>query len=200
GRAAEVIRSTPAPVAELVRAGRARELRGIGPGIEGRLRELVETGDIQELVELERSLAPELIGLGRLLGIGAKRGVEVGRALGISTLDEFREAAEEGRLQEVPGIGPQTERKLVEALRAAGRPRPQHGLLFNRAWALTQANADPFGAEVAGDPRRLKDSSERLAVVACSDGPKPLLDEFERLAHIVTVHGRAGDPATGVTV
>src|SRR5207248_5133067 len=81
-RAAEVIRSTPAPVAELVRAGRARELRGIGPGIEGRLRELVETGDIQELVELERSLAPELIGLGRLLGIGAKRGVEVeiGRA------------------------------------------------------------------------------------------------------------------------
>ncbi|TMM20958.1 MAG: hypothetical protein E6F94_14145, partial [Actinobacteria bacterium] len=34
-RAAEVIRSTPAPVAELVRAGRAQELRGIGPGIEG---------------------------------------------------------------------------------------------------------------------------------------------------------------------
>ncbi|TML42334.1 MAG: hypothetical protein E6G25_00385, partial [Actinobacteria bacterium] len=199
-RAAEVIRSTPAPVAELVRAGRARELRGIGPGIEGRLRELVETGDIQELVELERSLAPELIGLGRLLGIGAKRGVEVGRALGISTLDEFREAAEAGRLQEVPGIGPQTERKLVEALRTAERPRPPRGLLLNRAWILSEAIADPFGAEVAGDPRRFKDSSERLAVVACADGPKPLLDEFEGLPQIVAVLERAGDRATGVTV
>ena len=41
-RAADLIRSTPAPVAELIRAGRARELRGIGPGIERRLRELVE--------------------------------------------------------------------------------------------------------------------------------------------------------------
>src|SRR2546429_3596575 len=199
-RAAEVIRSTPAPVAELVRAGRAQELRGIGPGIDRRLRELVETGDIQELVDLERELAPELIGLWRLLGIGAKRGVEVGRALGISTLDEFRQAAEEGRLQEVPGIGPQTERKLVEAVRAAGRPRPPRGLLLNRAWTLSQAIADPFGAEVAGDPRRFKDSSERLAVVACADAPKPLLDEVERLPQILTVLERAGGRAPGVTV
>src|SRR5439155_1646522 len=147
-RAAEVIRSTPAPVAELVRAGRAQELRGIGPGIEGRLRELVETGDIQELADLERELAPELIGLGRLLGIGAKRGVEVGRALGISTLDEFREAAEEGRLQNVPGIGPQTERKLVDALRAAGRPRRGSRLRGARDPVL------PPGAPRAPVPRR----------------------------------------------
>ena len=199
-RAAEVIRSTPAPVAELVRAGRAQELRGIGPGIDRRLRELVETGDIQELADLERELAPELIALGRLLGIGAKRGVEIGRALGISTLEEFREAAEEGRLREVPGIGPQTERKLVEALRAVGRPTPPRGLLLNCAWTLSQAIADPLGAEVAGDPRRFKDSSERLAVVACADKPKPLLDEFERLPQIVAVLERADDRATGVTV
>src|SRR5205085_825775 len=123
----EVIRSTPVPVAELVRAGRARELRGIGPGIEARLRELVETGDIQELAQLERELSPELIGLGRLLGVGARRGVEIGRALGVSTLDDFRAAAEEGRLREVPGIGPQTEAKLVVA------PRSRYGTALLRA-------------------------------------------------------------------
>jgi hypothetical protein len=33
--------------------GRVRELRGIGPGIEARLRELVETGAIAELAGLE---------------------------------------------------------------------------------------------------------------------------------------------------
>ena len=199
-RAAEVIRSTPVPVAELIRAGRAQELRGIGPGIEKRLQELVETGDIQELADLERELSPELIGLGRLLGVGAKRGVEIGRALDISTLDDFRAAAEEGRLQEVPGIGPERERKLVEALRASERPRPPRGLLLNRAWTLSEAIAAAFGAEVAGDPRRFKDSSERLAVVACADGPKPLLDEFERLPQIVTVLERRDYRAIGVTV
>ena len=48
-RAGELIRATPVPVAELVRSGRARELRGIGSGIEARLRELVETGEIHPL-------------------------------------------------------------------------------------------------------------------------------------------------------
>ena len=79
-RAAELIRSTPAPVAELVRQGRARELRGIGPGIERRLRELVETGEIEELQELERDVSPELAGLARFLGVSVKRMLEIGRA------------------------------------------------------------------------------------------------------------------------
>ena len=65
-RAAELIRATPAPVAPLVRKGRVRELRGIGPGIERRLVELVETGRIAELDELERTVQPEIVGLGRL--------------------------------------------------------------------------------------------------------------------------------------
>ena len=57
-RAAELVRATPAPVAELVRRGSIRELRGIGPAIEARLRELVETGRIAELEELENVVSP----------------------------------------------------------------------------------------------------------------------------------------------
>src|SRR5712691_549810 len=92
-RAAEMIRTTRAPIAELVRTGRVRELRGIGPGIEARLRELVETGEIAELRELEREVSPELVGLGRFLGLGPKRAIEIGRALGVTTAAQFREAA-----------------------------------------------------------------------------------------------------------
>src|SRR5438094_4746946 len=108
-RAAETIRETKAPIAELVLAGRVQELRGIGPGIATRLRELVETGRIAELDELQQEVQPELVGLGRYLGVGPKRMVEIGRALGVRTADEFPDAARAGRLQSVPGIGPQTE-------------------------------------------------------------------------------------------
>jgi len=59
-RAAETIRDTKAPVAELVLSDRIQELRGIGPGIAGRLRELVETGRIAELDELKQEVRPEL--------------------------------------------------------------------------------------------------------------------------------------------
>src|SRR2546427_8292382 len=68
-RAAETIRGTKAPVAELVRARRVQELRGIGAGIAARLQELVETGRIAELDELERGVQPERVRLGRFLWV-----------------------------------------------------------------------------------------------------------------------------------
>src|SRR5262249_40002632 len=93
-RAAELVRATPAAVADLVRTGRVRELRGIGPSIEARLRELVETGRIAEIDELEADVLPELVGLGRLVGLAPQRMVELGKALGVRSAAELRAAAE----------------------------------------------------------------------------------------------------------
>jgi len=201
-RAAELIRETKAPIADLVSAGRVRELRGIGPGIEARLRELLETGRIRELEELESEVAPELVGLGRFLGLGPKRAVEIGRALGVRTAEEFRAAAAEGRLAGVPGIGPKTEAKLLAALEHATRPgfRPRRGMLLNRARALLEGIAQALGGEVAGDPRRWRDVNEEFAVVCFGPRPEPLLEHFERLPQIVSVVEREERRALGVTV
>ena len=199
-RAAELIRDTRAPVAELVREGRARELRGIGPGIEARLRELVETGGLAELEELQESLLPELVGLGHLLGVGPKRMRELAEALGVRTAEEFRTAVLEGRLRSVRGIGPKTEAKLRAGLERAAKPKPRRGLLLNRAWGLTGTIADALGAEVAGDVRRWRDSCEDFALVVAASGAGPVLDAFEELPEIVSVVERGERRALGVTV
>jgi DNA polymerase (family 10) len=199
-RAAETIRGAPSSVAELVRCGRVRELRGIGPGIEARLRELVETGEIAELTELEHELAPELVGLGRYLGLTAKRSVEVARALGVRTPDELRAAAAAGRLRAVPGIGPKTEAQLLEALAREAEPRPRRGLLLNRAWDLVGGIAAALGGEVAGDVRRWRDSCELLAVVCAAPDPAPPLARFAGLPQIVAMVEQGERRAVGVTV
>src|SRR5256885_997224 len=103
-RAAETIRAAPVPIEPLVRTGRVRELRGIGPGIEARLRELV----------------------------------------------------------------------------------------------ASIASARDGGA--AGDPRRWRDSCERLAVVCAAADPAPVLARFETLPQIVAVLGRRGLTVEGVAV
>jgi DNA polymerase (family 10) len=199
-RAAELIRSMPAPVAALVRAGRARDLRGVGPGIEARLRELVETGEIAELAELERTTPPELVGLGRLLGLGPQRMLEVASAVGAQTADEFRAAARAGRLRSAPGIGPRTEQRLLAALEAAEAPRARRGLLLNRAWAVSGEIATALGGEVAGDPRRWRDLSERLVVVVAAERAEPVLDAFGDLPQVVAVLERGDRRAVGLTV
>ena len=199
-RAAELIRETKAPVAELVRAGRVTELRGIGPGIESRLRELVETGRIAELDELESEVTPELVGFGRFLGLGPNRAVEIGRALGVRTAEEFRAAIADGRLSGVAGVGPKTEATLRAALEQDGPHRPRRGLLLNTSRALLEGIADALGGQVAGDPRRWRDSNEELAVVCASARPKAVLDRFAALPQIVAVVEREARRALGVTV
>jgi DNA polymerase (family 10) len=199
-RAAEMIRSAPVSVAELVRSGRVRELRGIGRSIEARLKELVETGEIAELAELERELSPGLVGLGRYLGLGARRAIEIARALDVRTPDELREAAAAGRLRAVPGIGPRTEAQLLEALAKAAEPRPQRGLLLNRAWELVGGIADALGGDVAGDVRRWRDSCERLSVVCAAPDPAAVLARFAELPQIVALIEQESRRALGVTV
>ena len=199
-RAAETIRAAPVPMAELMRSGRARELRGIGPGIEARLRELLETGQIAELAELERELAPELVGLGRYLGLGARRSIEIARSLGVRTVEEFREAAAAGRLRAVPGIGPKTEERILDSLARTTDARPRQGLLLNRAWELVGAVATVLDGEAAGDVRRWRDSCEALAVVCSTREPAAVLARFSALPQIVALIEQEERRAVGVTV
>jgi DNA polymerase (family 10) len=197
-RAADVIRTTPAPVATLVREGRVRDLRGIGPGIETKLRELVETGEISELRELETELQPELIGLGRLLGLSTRRILDIGAALGVRTVEDLRLAAAEGRLTSVPGIGPTTDERIRAGL--AAKPKPPHGLTLNRALLLTGTIADALGGHIAGDARRSCELSFDLAVVCATDDGGAVFDAFGRLPAIVAVVERQERRTVGVTV
>jgi DNA polymerase (family X) len=199
-RAAELIRTTPAPVAELVRRGEARRLRGVGASIEARLVELVETGGLAELNELKQETAPQLVAIGRLAGIGPRRMAELGKDLGVTTVDELREAAAAGRLGQARGIGPKAEAQLRAALERPVEPVAARPLLLPRARDLTLGIAEALGGEIAGDPRRWRDACERLAVVCPAADPRAVIDRFGTLPQIVAVVERSERRALGVTV
>jgi DNA polymerase (family 10) len=195
-RAAELVRDTPAPVAELVRGGHVRELRGIGPGIERRLRELVETGRIAELEELEREVEPELVALGRYLGIGPRRLVALGRALGVRSAAELRAAAAAGRLRDAPGVGPATEARILAGLERSTRPR-RRGLTLNRAAALGATLAEATAAEPAGELRRGCELVYELVLVSAAPDA---LERFAAHPAVLAVVERDERRALGVTV
>ncbi|HSF61804.1 MAG TPA: PHP domain-containing protein [Gaiellaceae bacterium] len=197
-RAADVVRTMPGSVAELTRAGRIRELRGIGKGIASKLEELVATGEIAELHALEAETAPELVGYGRLLGLTPKRMREVSRALDVKTAGEFRAAVESGRLRDVRGVGQATESKIRAALERG--PQAKRGLTLNRSLPLAGAIASQLGGEVSGPPRRFCELSHELAVVCTSDEPDAVLDRFETLASVVAVLERSERRAVALTI
>jgi DNA polymerase (family 10) len=192
-RAAAVVRALPVSVATLVREGRVRELRGFGPGLEQRLRELVETGELAEVARLRESTAVELAAFGQSIGLGAKRSAAIAEALGIRTVAEFEDAAARGRLREVPGIGPKSEAKILAALARARHAGP--ALTLPRARELTAQIAVALGGLEAGDARRWIDQARRLVVVVASSDAAAARQRFASLPQIVTVL----DPDRGVT-
>jgi DNA polymerase (family 10) len=197
-RAAELIRATPAPVADLVRGGRVRELRGIGPGIESKLRELVATGEIAELRALQEEIPPELVSYGRLHGVSVKRMSAIARALGIATVPELQAAVAAGRLRDVPGIGPATESAIASAL--AAPPSDSRGLTVNRSRSLSREIADAVGGHMAGPARRFAELATELTVVVPSDQPDEAIERFAALSWIVTILERSDRHSVGLTL
>jgi DNA polymerase (family 10) len=197
-RAAELVRSLPTPVAELVHEGRIRELRGVGPGIESKLRELVTTGEIAELRELQAELPPELVSYGRLHGVSAKRISRIARALEITTVPELEAAVAAGRLRDVPGIGPATEAQIAAAL--AGPPQAQRGLTITRSQALSREIAGALDGHAAGAARRFCELAFELCVVVSSGRPADAIDAFAALPQIMTLLERSDRRAVGLTL
>ena len=197
-RAAEIVRSSPAPVTDLVRSGRVREIRGIGPGIEAKLRELVESGGIAELRALEEELEPGLVAYGRVLGLTPGRMLQIARELGVGSVADFDEAVANGRLREVPGVGAVTEAKIRSAM--TREPMAPRGLTLVRSRPLAAAIAKALDGEVAGEPRRFCELSYELAVVCSAVDPSSVLARFEQAPAIVAVLERSERSAVGLTV
>jgi DNA polymerase (family X) len=190
-RAAELIRGLSIPVAGLVRAGRVQQLRGVGPGIERRLSELVDTGEIAELAELRRSTPVELVAFAHAAGLSVDLALKIASVLEVSTVAELTTAARAGRLREVPGVGPHREAKIVAALE---RPEPpRRPVLLPRARALSAQIAAAVDGVPAGDARRWVDAPTRLVVVATGE------HAAERFAALPEIVAMIGD-RTGVTI
>jgi DNA polymerase (family X) len=95
-------------------AGALRVIEGVGEGLAATIAELVETGRVALLDRLESEAEPEKL-LQRLPGVGPKLAHRLHDALGVVTLEELEQAAHDGRLDRVDGVG----RKKAETIRAA---------------------------------------------------------------------------------
>lgn len=120
--AARAIEGYGGSVADLAKKGTLSEVRGVGDGVARRIMELLESGKIEEAVQLRAKLPPGLLDLMNLPGIGLKTAQQVWKERGITSIDELEKAAKEQRLRDLPRFGEKKEEKLIASI-AAWRKR-----------------------------------------------------------------------------
>jgi DNA polymerase (family 10) len=197
--AARSVRDATLSVARLTREGRVTELPGIGRTLEEKIVALLDTGAIPSAERLRAKYPPGLVDLTRLPGLGPKRARKLFDELGIDSLEALREAAEEGRLRDVRGLGERFERGVLEAFAAGLAERPAPRVLLPRALGLGErvvgALRDHPGAvrvELAGSARRMTDSVKDLDIVAGATDPAGLIAAFAQL-DVIESCSAAGD-------
>lgn len=188
-RGARSLESLAQDLDSLVAQGRLTTVPGIGSALAAVIEELHRTGSSALLERLRQAVPPGALELSPVLSV--RKIADVHAALGISTLDELRQAAEEGRLRGVKGFGERTEQKVLEAIRRRTEAT-QEALLHvgtREGEALLEyARAQPGveRAELGGAVRRRCETVDRLVlVVAGGAGVVDALARYPLLASVL---------------
>lgn len=115
-RAARTLRDTGEDVELLAAAGRLTELPGIGKGTADRISQYLRTGHVEILDELSAKFPPGLPDLLEIPGMGPKKVALVHAKLGVKSIEDLRKVIESGELEDLPGLGPASVKKIAEGL------------------------------------------------------------------------------------
>jgi DNA polymerase (family 10) len=204
--AAKSIREAGVSVEDMAREGKADELAGIGKTIAEKIAALLDTGSIPSADKLKQRIPSGLIEVTRIPGLGPKRARVLYEELGVESLDDLRQAAEDGRLKDVAGFGAKAEENVRLALAAGADGRAKPRVLLSRA---LEAGEDIVTAlrelpaaervELAGSARRMTDTCKDLDVVVASTDPAAITEAFAELGEVEEVHSAGEAGARAVT-
>ena len=112
---ARAIEKLPEEIATLRREGRLKEIPGVGPTIQTYLKELLDDGVTSKQREWESAAPITVLEMLRVPGIGARTVRLIFGLTGVTTLAQLKAAESDGRLDEIPGVGPALREKIRQA-------------------------------------------------------------------------------------
>jgi DNA polymerase (family 10) len=192
--AAESITHAPAPVGGMADAD-MRALPGIGKDLAAKIRELLNTGSIEYHQDLLQEFPPSILDMLHLQGVGPKTVAVLYRELGIRTLDDLQQAAREGRLRALKGMGAKKEAQILKAVEERARVvgRRLMAEAFDTATALVatlREHAPDAWIGFVGSLRRGCETCGDLDILAAG-APAAIMQVFTgyRLVERILVHG-----------
>lgn len=200
---AKAVSCLPGTLSEALADGTLAATKGVGPATLEVITELGATGRSGLLEELRGQVAPGLVEMLAISGLGVARIRQIHDALGIDSLPELEAAATDGRLAALPRFGQKTAdniRKGIAFLREASGFRLAHHAA-DEAGALVAALERMPGvvsATAAGEVRRRSEVVREVVVVVVADVPAAEL--LARLAQAPGVHEFAGQDERRATL
>ncbi len=196
--AAQTVESLPRDAQEMLEDGEdLSELPGIGDDLAGKIKEIVNNGELTLLKETEEETTAELGEMMKLPGVGPKRVKAIHDALGVESMDQLRAAAENHEIRELEGFGKKTEDMILREIdrRKDHTERTKLSAVDPIARSLENHLSGIDGVKkvvVAGSYRRRKETVGDLDILITCRNDSPVMDRFVGYDEVeeVVEHGK----------
>lgn len=183
-RAADSIRSSGKSIQSAWQEKKLKEIPGVGKAIAEKINELFATGKMPFYDQLLKEVPESLLDLLEVPDIGPKKAARFWKELGIATLEQLEQAARQGKLQQLPGMGAKSEARILMGIEALRR-RESDRILLGDAWQaarslMGQLSHIPAVVDVqaAGSLRRWRETVGDLDLAAASENPQEVIEAF----------------------
>lgn len=162
------------------------EIQNIGEGIAKKIAELIDTGKLNYLEELKKSLPENLDILLKIPGMGPKTAFLLADKFKIKTIAQLEKFLANGKLRKVKGYGEKVEQKLLKGIELYKKGEKRK--LLGEAYPLAMKIINQLKEKVkidyiipAGSLRRMEDTIGDIDILVVCDDKKKLMEEFTSL-------------------
>jgi DNA polymerase (family 10) len=191
-KASDSLNNLARDVNDIWQEGDLTEIPGVGKAIAEKIEELLSTGKLEFFEKLENEVPPGLLDVLKVPDVGPKKAALFWHEAGISNLEELEEAARQGNLRKLPGMGEKSEAKIIAGLEALSRRSGR--IPLGDAWPFGQeliqflhALPDVVKVEAGGSLRRMRETVGDLDLLAAAENSKPVMDAFSGRPDVVNI-------------
>ena len=177
---------------EVIQKNRLGDLRGFGKALVDKIERLYHEGHLDFYEDLKASIAPGLIEILQIPGLGGKKVKSIYEKLEIHTIEGLKEACLSGAIEKLEGFGKKSAEKILSGIENREAYGKRH--LW---WAVQdlvelileglKAHPDSEKVAVAGSYRRRLETVGDLDFIVASANPEPLMDWFTGLSEVKEV-------------
>lgn len=178
-----------------------KDIPGIGEDLANKIVEMLETGKLQFLRDLEKKVPSGILDLMNLEGVGPKKAHFLYEKFRVKNIQDLESVLESGKLSKEKGWGSKTEENIRRAIQI--RKKFGERMPLGTAWALADTIVEQLKksklckkVEVAGSLRRMRDTVHDLDILVTSDEPERVIDLFTRLPLVQKVTASGETKAT----
>lgn len=193
-RAAETIYELPRDLRAISAENGLTDLTNIGKTIAAKIDELLETGELEFYNRLKTEVPEGLVDIMHINGVGPKKAKLFWEQLNITSVDALQEAAEAGKLADLPRMGAKSQQKILDGIEALSRQTgrtpignalPQAQAILNMLMQLPEA----IEGTVAGSIRRGRETIGDVDLLIASDNAQPIMDTFVNMDNVARILG-----------